>query len=58
MNHFTVTHLGNELIATYDDGMHRLVVKQKPTNDFTFDCACVIDTIALKLSKLEKKEGK
>ena len=58
MNHFTVTLLGDEIIATYNDGKHKLVVKQKPTDDFTFDCACVIDTVAVKLSKLDKKEGK
>ena len=58
MNHFSVSHLGDEIIATYDDGVHRLVVKQKPSNDFVFDCACIIDTIALRLSKInDKKEN-
>ena len=56
MTHFTVTRLGDELIATYDDGKHRLVVKQNPTDDFTFDCACIIDTVAVKLSKFDEKE--
>ena len=58
MNHFTVALIGDELFATYNDGTHKLVVRQKPTNDFTFDCACLIDTIAVKLSILDKKEGK
>lgn len=56
MNHFTVTLLGDEIIGTYDDGEHRLVHRQKPTDDFLFDCACILDTIALKIYQLEKKE--
>ena len=58
MNHFTVTHLGDELMATYSDGEHIIVEKQKPTDDFILDCACLLDTIAVKLSKNNEKEGK
>ena len=54
MTHFTVSRIGDELIATYDDGKRMLVVKQKPTDDFAFDCACLIDTIAVKLLKFDK----
>lgn len=57
MKHFTVTIIGDEIVATYDDGANRLVIRQKPTDDFVFDCACIIDTISLKLSKLNKKEN-
>lgn len=56
--HFTVTRIDDEIIATYCDGTNRTIVKQVPTDDFAFDCACAIDTIAVKISKLEKKEGK
>jgi CobQ-like glutamine amidotransferase family enzyme len=58
MNHFTVTHLGDELMATYSDGTNIIIEKQKPTDDFILDCACLLDNIAVKLSKLDKKEGK
>jgi hypothetical protein len=58
MNHFSVSLIANEIIATYDDGTHKLVVRQKPTDDFLFDCACIVDTISLRLSKLnDKKEN-
>ena len=57
MKHFTVTIIGDEIIGTYDDGTHRFVIRQKPTNDFVFDCACIIDTISVKLSKINKKEN-
>lgn len=56
MNQFTVTLLGDELIGTFDDGTHRLVVRQKPTDDFLFDCACMIDSISVKITNLNKKE--
>lgn len=56
MNHFTVTLLSDELIGTYDDGEHRLVLRQKPTDDFLFDCACILDSISLKLHLLEKNK--
>lgn len=49
MNHFTVSVIGDEIIATYCDGNNRTVVKQIPTDDFAFDCACAIDTIAMRL---------
>ena len=58
MNHFTVTQIGDELIATYSDGEHMLVERQKPTDDFLFDCACLLDSLAVRISKNEKKEGK
>ncbi len=54
MNHFSVSAIGDELYGTYDDGKHRLVVRQKATDDFVFDCACIIDTISVKITKLEK----
>ena len=57
MNQFTVTLLGDELIGTFDDGTHRLVVRQKPTDDFLFDCACMIDSISVKITNLNKKEN-
>ena len=57
MNHFTVSRIGDEIIGTYDDGTHRLVVKQKPTDDFLFDCACIVDNLSVKISKLDKKEN-
>lgn len=56
MSHLTITNLGDELIGTYDDGKYRFIVKQKPTNDFLFDCACLIDTISLKISLKEEEE--
>jgi hypothetical protein len=58
MNHFTVTHLVDQIMGTYDDGKHRLVLKRVPTDDFLFDCACIIDTISVKLAQIMKKENK
>jgi hypothetical protein len=57
MNHFSVSRIGDEIIGTFDDGDHRLAVKQKPTDDFLFDCACIVDTLSVKISKLDKKEN-
>ena len=56
MKHFSVTTIGEEIIATFSDGTNITIVKQVPTDDFAFDCACAIDTIAVKISKLDKKE--
>lgn len=56
MNHFTVSLLGDEIVGTYDDGEHRLVLRQKPTDDFLFDCACILDNVAVKIDQLNKKE--
>lgn len=55
--HFTVTRIGDEIIATYCDGNKRTVVKQMPTDDFAFDCACAIDTIAMRLGEKGKEEN-
>ena len=57
MNKFTVTQIDGEIIATYDDGGKPIVLKQKATGDFIFDCACVVDTLSLKLYKLNQKEN-
>ena len=48
MANFNVTRLGDEIIGTFDDGSQRLVLKQKATNDFIFDCACIIDNLSRK----------
>ena len=57
MNKFTVTQIDGEVIATYDDGGKPIVIRQKATGDFIFDCACLVDTISLRLYKLNKKEN-
>lgn len=57
MNYFSVSHLGDEIIGTWDDGEHRLVLRQKPTDDFLFDCACILDSISLKLHLLEQNKN-
>lgn len=57
MNKFTVTQIDGEVIATYDDGEKPIVIRQKATGDFIFDCACLVDTISLRLYKLNKKEN-
>ena len=56
MNNFTVSQIGDELFITFDDGTHKYFFKQKPSDDFAFDVAYAIDTISVKLAKLEKKE--
>lgn len=58
MTHFTVSRIGDELIATFKDGKHILIAKQEPTDDFILDCACLLDTIASKHSNNIEKEGK
>ena len=57
MKHFTVTILGDEIIATFCDGTNRTIVKQKPSDDFIMDCAFALDEIARKISEVDKKEG-
>lgn len=56
MNHFTVSVIGDEIIATFCDGTNRTIVKQKPTDDFIMDCAFALDEIARKVSEVDKKE--
>ena len=55
MNNFTVSQIGDEILGTFDDGEHKLLVKQKATSDFLFDCACVIDSLGIKFHQLQKK---
>jgi len=57
MNHFTVSVIGDEIIATFCDGTNRTIVKQKPSDDFIMDCAFALDEIARKISEVDKKEG-
>lgn len=57
MNKFTVTQIDGEIIATYDDGGHPIVMRQKATGDFIFDCACLVDTLSVKVYKNKEKEG-
>ncbi len=57
MGHFTVSRIGDEIIGTYDDGEHKLFLRQRATNDFLFDCACIVDNLSVKISKLDKKEN-
>ena len=58
MDHFTVSRIGDELIATYSHGKQILVAKQNPTDDFALDIACLLDTIASKLTNNNEMEGK
>ena len=57
MNKFTVTELDDEIIATYDDGGRPIVMRQKATGDFIFDCACLVDSLSVKIFNNNKKEG-
>lgn len=57
MNKFTVMQIDDEIVATYDDGGKPIILRQKATGDFIFDCACVVDTLSLKLYQLNKKEN-
>ena len=57
MNKFTVMQIDDEIVATYDDGGKPIIMRQKATGDFIFDCACVVDTLSLKLYQLNKKEN-
>ena len=56
MSHLTITNLGDEIVGTYNDGKYKFVVTQKISDDFLFDCACIIDTISLKISLKEEEE--
>ena len=56
MNHCSISCIGEEIYATYDDGKHKIVIRQRPTEDFIFDCACALDTIAIKIAEIDKKE--
>ncbi len=49
MGHFTVSRIGDEIIGTYDDGEHKFFLRQRATNDFIFDCACIMDNLSRKL---------
>ena len=53
MANFNVTRLGDEIIGTYDDGTQKLVLKQKASNDFIFDCACIMDNLSRKIEGLK-----
>lgn len=56
MNNFTVSQIGGELYITYDDGTHKYFFKQKPSDDFLFDCAYAIDTLSCKIANKQNKE--
>ena len=58
MNNFCVSQLGEDIYGTYCDGELRLVVTQKATGDFVFDCACVIDTLSVRLENMKKENKK
>lgn len=53
MANFNVTRIGDEIIGTFDDGEHRLVLRQSATNDFIFDCACIMDNLSRKIEGLK-----
>ena len=56
MSHLTITNLGNEIVGTYNDGKYKFVVTQKISDNFLFDCACIIDSISMKIYEFDKKE--
>lgn len=58
MKHFSVTPIGEEIIATFSDGTNITIVKQAPTDEFIMDCAFALDEIARKISDVDKKKGK
>lgn len=60
MANFNITRLGDEIVGTFDDGEHRLVLRQRATilrqratNDFIFDCACIMDNLSRKIEGLK-----
>lgn len=53
MANFTVSRIGDEIVGTYDDGTQKLVLKQKASNDFMFDCAFIMDNLSRKIEGLK-----
>lgn len=59
MSNFTVARIGDEIYATYGDGVVQIIVKREATDDFVLDCALILDEMPAKIAeRIKYIEGK